>query len=211
VPVQLVHTKWVSGNLVFYDDSMNIIATWDGTNRQILVPSGSTISLASGATLSLGGTTLVATGSELNASVSASGLASDGLTRQGIARFTFDATGVVGNRTIAAHGTGVTLPANALVIGGFYEVNTAFTSTNSTSTIAISVEGANDIVTATAVSNAIYGTIGRKAIIPKSNTPESTSVKATVAREITCTVGVEALLGGKLIGFLKYVVSAVSA
>ena len=61
------------------------------------------------------------------------------------------------------------------------------------------------------MSGAPYSTIGRKAIVPKANTPESTSVKTSQAREITCTVGTEALLGGKLTGFLYYVVSAASA
>ena len=30
MPVTNVKTKWVDGNLVFYDVSMNEIATWDG-------------------------------------------------------------------------------------------------------------------------------------------------------------------------------------
>ena len=166
------------------------------------------VDLAGG--VKIGGVSMTATAAELS-KVSAASYAADGLDQVRVARFTFDATATAGNRTAAAHGTGVTLPINAVVIGGFYDVNTAFTSTNSTSTVAISVEGANDIVTATAVSNAIFGTIGRKAIVPKNNTPESTSVKATAAREITCTVAVEPLLGGKLTGFLHYVVSAVSA
>ncbi len=161
--------------------------------------------------LKINGTAVTATAAEINSGVQPAAVGTDGLGRRGVARFTYDATGTAALRTQAAHGTGVTLPINAVVIGGFYDVNTAFTSTNSTATIAISVEAANDILTATAVSNAILGTIGRKAIVPKNNTPESTSVKATAAREITVTIGVEAILGGKLTGFLEYVVSAVSA
>lgn len=38
-----VSARWVSGNLVFYDASQNIIATIDGTNRKITLPVGSTI------------------------------------------------------------------------------------------------------------------------------------------------------------------------
>ena len=127
------------------------------------------------------------------------------------ARFEFDA-GVVANRTVAAHGTGVKIPANAIVTGGFVNVNTAFTSASTnTGTIAISVEAANDIISAAAVSGAPYSTIGRKAIVPKSSTPESTSVLATVEREITCTVAVAALLTGKLTGYLNYVEGDASA
>lgn len=135
----------------------------------------------------------------------------DGLGALRVAQFTFDA-GTVANRTVAAHGTGVTIPANAIVVGGFVNVNTAFTSASTnTGTIAISVEAANDILTAAAVSGAPYSTIGRKAIVPKANTPESTSVLATTAKEITCTVAVAALLTGKLTGYLYYVEGAASA
>jgi hypothetical protein len=163
------------------------------------------------AALKINGTSVTATAAEINSGVQPASVGTDGLGRRGVARFTYDATATAALRTAAAHGTGVTLPANAVVIGGFYDVNTAFTSANSTATVAIMVEAANDIVTATAVSNAIFGTIGRKAIVPKNNTPESTSVKATVAREITVTIGVEAITGGKLTGFLEYVISAASA
>jgi len=126
-----------------------------------------------------------------------------------VARFEFD-TGIADNRPIGAHGTGVTLPIHAIVVGGFFDVNTAFTGETG-ATLAIHVQAANDIQTAAAVSGAPYSTIGRKAITPKANTPESTSVKCTAAREITCTVAVEALLTGKLTGYLYYVEGIASA
>lgn len=140
----------------------------------------------------------------------------DGLGVLRVARFTFDTAGEdsagAANTTVAAHGTGVTLPIHALVVGGFVDVNTAFTSENTNNgTIAIKVEGANDIISAAAVSGAPYSTIGRKAIVPKANTPESTSVKATAAREITCTVAVSALTAGKLTGYLYYIEGVASA
>ena len=122
----------------------------------------------------------------------------------------FDATGV-SNKTVAAHPTPVKLPAHAIVVGGFFDVNTLFTSTGGNGTIAISVEAANDIQTAASIAGAPYSTIGRKAIVPKANTPESTSVKTTVERAITMTVAVNALLTGKLTGFLYYVESVASA
>jgi hypothetical protein len=126
-----------------------------------------------------------------------------------VARFEFDTeaedSAGVANTTAAAHGTGVTLPQYAIVVGGFVDVNEPFGSADDTATVAIKVEGANDIITAAAVSGAPYSTIGRKAITPKANTPESTSVKTTVAREITCTVAVQALEVGKLTGYLYYV------
>ncbi len=128
-----------------------------------------------------------------------------------VARFEFDA-GVEANRAIGAHGTGVTLPIHAIVVGGFIDVNTKFDSdATDAGTIAIKVEGANDIISAAAVSGAPYSTVGRKAIVPKANTPESTSVKCTAAREITCTVAVEPLLSGMLTGYLYYVEGIASA
>jgi hypothetical protein len=128
-----------------------------------------------------------------------------------VARFVFDA-GIAANRTAEAHGTGVTLPIHAIVVGGFIDVNTKFDSdATDAGTIAISVQGANDIISAAAVSGAPFSTVGRKAIVPKANTPESTSVKCTAAREITCTVAIEPLLSGKLTGYLYYVEGIASA
>jgi len=140
----------------------------------------------------------------------------NGLGNLRVARFTFDTaeddSADVSNTTVAAHGTGVTIPADAIVVGGFVDVNTAFTSQNTNNaTIAIKVEGANDIISAAAVSGAPYSTIGRKAIVPKANTPESTSVKTTAAREITCTVATSILTAGKLTGYLYYVEGIASA
>lgn len=140
----------------------------------------------------------------------------DGIGNLRVARFTFDTTkkdsgGTNLNSTVAAHGTGVTIPIYGIVVGGFVDVNTALTSTNSTAQIAIKVEGANDIISAAAVSGAPWSTIGRKAIVPKANTPESTGVKTTAAREITVTVTVEALTAGKFTGYLYFLEGIASA
>lgn len=132
-----------------------------------------------------------------------------GLGNLRVARFEFDCA-VAANLPIGAHGVGVTLPIHAIVVGGFVDVNTAFTG-DSGATLAIHVQGANDIISAAAVSGAPWSTIGRKAIVPKANTPESTSVKTTAAREITCTVAVAALLTGKLTGYLYFVEGVASA
>ncbi len=155
---------------------------------------------------------ILATAIELNyVAVGRVAMDRDGLSSRGIARVTFDA-GVVANRTQGAHVSTVTLPIHAIVIGGFFDVNTLFTSANANNgTIAIHVEGANDIQAAAAVSGAPYSTIGRKAIVPKNNTPESTAVKCTAARAVTFTVAVSDLLTGKLTLFLEYVVSVASA
>lgn len=138
------------------------------------------------------------------------GVSNPGIGALGVARFEFDCA-EAGNLPVGAHGVDVYIPANSMVVGGFFDVNTLFNSDNDTAEIAISVEGANDIQTAAAVSGAPYSSINRKAIVPKANTPESTAVKTTVKRQIVCTVSVEALLTGKLTGYLYFVNGEASA
>lgn len=53
MPATNVKSKWVNGNLVFYDASGNIIMTLDGTNRKISLPSGGTFEVESGGTVTL--------------------------------------------------------------------------------------------------------------------------------------------------------------
>lgn len=135
-----------------------------------------------------------------------------------VVRFTFDAAS--GNddagaacKAIGAHDMGVTIPANSIIVGGFVDVNTAFTSANSNNgTIAIKVVSANDIISAAAVSGAPWSTIGRKAILPKWHTPENAAdVKTSAASDVTVTVAVSALTAGKFTGYLLYVTGIVSA
>lgn len=132
----------------------------------------------------------------------------DGLTNLRVARATFNPSGVAGHRTIAAHALGDNIPANAIICGGFVEVETQINSADTTGTLAVSLEAANDIINAANIVGAPWSTAGRKAILPKANTPESTSVKASVARKITFTVGTTALTVGKATAFLFYVVGA---
>ena len=71
MPVTNVKTKWIDGNLVFYDVSMNEIATWDGTNRKFSIPSGSELEV-DGVTVdesTLAMTGLTASAPELNEQV----------------------------------------------------------------------------------------------------------------------------------------------
>jgi len=50
-----------------------------------------------------------------------------------------------------------------------------------------------------------------KAIVPKANTPESTGIKLTAAREVTATVATSDLLTGKVSGYLYYLEGVESA
>lgn len=131
----------------------------------------------------------------------------DGLGLMHVAKATFDPSATSGMRTIAAHGLGVTIPDNAIVCGGFIDGLTTFTSATDAATIAISLQTANDIRSAVAISTGVsWDAPAIFAIVPKANTPESTGIKLTAAREITATVAVEALTAGKCTVFLYYTV-----
>ncbi len=109
------------------------------------------------------------------------------------------AIGAIASKTV--------IPDDALIIGGFVNVlTTCTTAGGDAGTMAIKVESANDIVTAIAVSD---GTnpwdAGRHAIIPKRNTPESTSILTTAARRVTFTIAGQAFTAGRFIVYLEYV------
>lgn len=85
------------------------------------------------------------------------------------------------------------IPAKAVILGGFVEVDTALTSGGS-GTMAVKVEGAADIVAAAAVSGAPWSTTGRKSVVPVFT--GATTVKTTAARKIQATVGTADLTAG---------------
>lgn len=95
------------------------------------------------------------------------------------------------------------IPANAVVLGGFVEVDTAGASSAS-GTLAITLESAGDIVAAAAVSGAPWSTTGRKSIIPVFT--GATMVKTTAARKIVATIATGALTAGVVDVVLFYVV-----
>jgi len=133
----------------------------------------------------------------------------DGLGLIRAARFTFDPTTDAAMRSQAGHGLGVTLPDNALVLGGMIEILTTFTSANDSGTIALSIQGANDLVTATAISSGTFwDAVKSKVVVPDALNAAgvATAIKLTAAREVTATVGTQDLTGGKLVGWLFYVI-----
>jgi hypothetical protein len=122
-----------------------------------------------------------------------------------MARATFDPSSKAAHRTIAPHGLGVFLPKNAIILGGFIDVKTTFTSATDAATVAITTESAGDIKAAIAISNgANPWDAGKQPIIPKANTPELTSISVSAKREITATVAVEALTAGKANIYILY-------
>jgi len=106
----------------------------------------------------------------------------------------------------ATHGGAVssivigTLPAGAIVTGGFMLVETGIVGAGATA--GIDSEATSDIVTAAAVSGAPWSTTGKKAINPKMSTPESTSITTTVARNVVLTITAAVLTAGKFKLFL---------
>lgn len=132
------------------------------------------------------------------------GGAGNGLGSLRVAQVLFDPVGN-GQTAIDDHGLGITLPDNALVVGGFLDIIETFTSAADSATVAISIQTANDILSAVAISSGTSLDAGRKAIIPKVNTPESTSIKLTANREVTASVAVQVLTAGKANIYLYYV------
>jgi hypothetical protein len=145
-----------------------------------------------------------ATAAEINAAADNSAQNVDGNLRMMVARATYDFA--VDGGAIGAIPAGIAIPDNSIICGGFVDVvTTCTTEAADAGTMAIHVEGANDIVTATAVSAG--GNIwdaGLHPIVPKANTPESTAIKLTAARDVTFTIAGQAFTAGKFTVFLYY-------
>lgn len=89
--------------------------------------------------------------------------------------------------------TGNTIPAGSVIMGGYVEVDTVFTS-GGAATVAITAESAGDLVAAAAVSGAPWSTTGRKSQIPAFT--GATTVKTTARRSITLTIAAATLTAG---------------
>lgn len=132
----------------------------------------------------------------------------DGLGAIRAARFTYDVSG--GDPGAAgAHSLGVTLPDNALVLYGIVEILTTFADgIDDSATMALSIEGANDLITATAISSGTFwDAVKAKAVVPDALRLAgiATAIKLTAARAVTMTVAVHTVTAGKLVGWLFYV------
>ena len=130
-----------------------------------------------------------------------------GLRVQKIARAIYDTaltdSAGVSNKTVAAHGLGVYIPAKAIITRAWYQVVTGFTSASSnTGTIAVSLESAGDVKAAVAVSDASYSGAGYNEGIQDGTAAHF--VQASVERELVATVAIAALTAGKLILHVEY-------
>lgn len=93
------------------------------------------------------------------------------------------------------------LPNGAVVMDGYLEIDTGFT-TGTAAVAGIQVEAANDIVASTIVSGAPYSTTGRKSIVPVAT--GATSVKTTASRSPSMVVGTGTITAGKGRIVLRY-------
>lgn len=103
------------------------------------------------------------------------------------------AIGSITLRSTAAASLGGGVPAGSVITGGYVEVDTALTSSGS-ATVAITLEGAGDLVAAAAYSGAPWSSTGRKSIIPVGT--GATTVKTTANRNLTATIATAALTAG---------------
>lgn len=88
--------------------------------------------------------------------------------------------------------SGTPIPSGSYILGGFLEVATIVAGSGAS--VAIQVEGANDIVAAAAVSGAPWSTTGRKSIVPAFT--GATVVKTTADRNISAVISAAVLTAG---------------
>lgn len=107
----------------------------------------------------------------------------------------------VSNKTVAAHPLAVTIPDNAIVIGGHVDVIAAVTS-GGDATVAIHLVDANDLLTATGkASLTLAAQLPMAAVI-------AAPIKLSAEKAITVTVGGAALTAGKLNGYIIWMEGA---
>jgi len=134
-----------------------------------------------------------------------------------------DSSGV-SNATVASHGTGVFIPSGAVITNAYYVVGDTFTSATDAATIALSVQSAGDLKAAIAISDGTnVWDAGTRGCLPGSYALDGNALTAiagaaakaasyivtTAEREITVTIGVEALApttNGEMVIYVEYVV-----
>lgn len=135
-----------------------------------------------------------------------------------------DSSGVA-NTTVATHGTGVYLPANAVIMNAWIDVITTFTTASADAgtiaagytgaagafVAAIAVSAAGDVwdsgVRGSLVANPSLDGNSRTAIVGAAAIA-ATLIKLSAEKEIIVTVGGQALTAGKMAIFVEYYISA---
>ncbi len=122
-----------------------------------------------------------------------------------VARIIWDPTGVAGDRTVANHASGVTIPANAVIRQVWFYTKTSLVSASNNGTIAVQCNNANDIFSAADIdaTTGVAGQIGTGVPIGTA----ATMLKVVAACDITFVVGTNAFTGGKMDWFIEYVIA----
>lgn len=125
--------------------------------------------------------------------------------RHGQGRCVFDPSATSADRSIGAHTCDLVIPKGAVVKFAAYKVLTTFTSATDAATIAISVVGANDVVSAVAISTGTTWDATSQPIeaIPKVET-STTWLVTTAPSAVTFTVASEALTAGKMVVWFEW-------
>lgn len=175
------------------------------TSGRILVGDGTdlvSVAVSGDVTLAANGAVTIAAGAVDEAMLSGYGV--DGLHTKRIARATYDFA--VDGGTVGDIGLGVTLPDNAIITRSWYSVLAGLTSADSTAEVSLSIptDDVAGIAAATAISTTNWDAGNHEGI--QDGAAANFSVQTTAARELTLTIGVQALTAGKLILFCDYVV-----
>lgn len=103
----------------------------------------------------------------------------------------------------------VSLPVGAIVINAFMRVRTALDSGGS-ATMSLGIQGAADLVAATAYGSAPWSSTGIKLMIPDFATVGDQFIVATTPKELTATIATAALTAGVVDFFIFYVINEVA-
>jgi len=94
------------------------------------------------------------------------------------------------------------VPLGTTILGGWMNVETS--PVGAGASIGVTIEGAGDVVAVAAISGAPWSTTGKKAILPKRNTPEASStITTTAARNILFVISGADLTAGKVQLYLE--------
>ena len=137
--------------------------------------------------------------------VSMAAVSGDGLNQKRTARATYDVAVDLG--TIAAHGLGITIPANAIIVRSWFYTVTQFVDAGA-GTVAISCETANNIFSAADITGNADGVLV-DGIQQAFSTFDGTGAAGILgaACELTATVATAAQSAGKLVLFVEYMVA----
>ena len=93
----------------------------------------------------------------------------------------------------------VSIPSGVVILDGLLNVITPLTGSGATA--AIQIEGANDVISAAAISGAPWSSSGLKDVVPAGTA--ATAIKTTTTRVVTLVVGTHALTAGKFDLYLR--------